>query len=217
MIELKQIVKTYEHNLNVLNNISLKIEIGEYLEIIGKSGSGKSTFLNIIGLLDTNFSGELIYNSCNIKKMNDMQISRIRNEMIGFVFQSYNLLSELTVYENIILPLIYSKYKLTYKLKQQIKTLVNELQINELMEKRIKFLSGGEKQRVAIARALCLSPPIILADEPTGNLDPLNSEIVYDTFRKLSHNGKTIILVTHDQKLDVGAHRILTLQEGKFI
>lgn len=216
MIELKKITKTHDKRINILDNVSLTIENGEYLEVIGRSGSGKSTFLNLIGLLESNYSGELIYDGKSTKHLNDMQISHIRNELIGFIFQSYNLIPSLTVYENIILPFIYSNKKMTIDLRTHLKSLTEELMINDLLNKQIQFLSGGEKQRVAICRALCLSPSIILADEPTGNLDPLNSEIVFDVLKRLSKKGTTIVLVTHNQSIDVEADRILTLHGGKF-
>ena len=216
MIELINITKTYDHRIDILHQISMAIGNGEYLEIIGKSGSGKSTFLNLIGLLDSDYSGDLIYNGQNIRHLNDMQISRLRNELIGFVFQSYNLIPGLTVYENIMLPFVYSGKNPSHEHRKYLNKLTEQLKISTLLDKRIQFLSGGEKQRAAICRALCLSPNVILADEPTGNLDPVNSDVVFEVFHRLSKSGTTIVLVTHNQSMDVVADRVLNLQGGVF-
>lgn len=217
MIELKNVTKKFSKDKVVLKDISMQIRKGEYVEIIGKSGSGKSTFLNLLGLLDMDFEGDFFVDGIDVSKLSDMKISRIRNKKIGFIFQSYNLIPRMTSYENIMLPLIYSAEKPDQKFKNHMDKLVKDLQITELLNKRIEYLSGGEKQRIAIARAMCLSPEIILADEPTGNLDSVNSSIVFDTLLNLNKRGTTIVLVTHNCYVDVGADRKLTLEGGKFL
>lgn len=216
MIRLNNISKTYNGTDYILQNLSMEIGDGEYLEIMGKSGAGKSTFLNLLGLLDTSYSGEIWYGSQNTSRCSDSELSRIRNAQVGFIFQAYNLIPRMTAYENIMLPFVYSDKRYDSGLKDMVRRLSEKLEIIPLMHKDIRFLSGGEKQRVAIARALSLQPKIVLADEPTGNLDSGNSEIVFSVLKDLSKSGTTVILVTHNRHIDVGADRILTLEKGGF-
>lgn len=214
MIELSNVKKTFDGRRYVLNDLSIRFERGEYTQIIGKSGSGKSTLLNLIGLLDNRYEGIITIDGFDVAKQSDIKKSYFRSEKIGFVFQAYNLINHMTAMENIYLPLLYSKKKPDTNYITRIDKLVDALEIKKLSDVQIQYLSGGEKQRVSIARALSLDPAIILADEPTGNLDVVNSGITFDVLKKLAHEGKTVILVTHNQRDDLGADRILSLQDG---
>lgn len=217
MLRIEGLSKTYNGRDNILDNLNLHIEKGEYVEIVGKSGAGKSTFLNIIGLLDNKYIGEIFIDGKKISVMTDSQVSVMRNKYIGFIFQAYHLIPHLTAWENIMLPLIYSKKMLGNSFLSHVNMVIENLQISNLKNQQIQYLSGGEKQRVAIARALSLSPSIVLADEPTGNLDQTNGEIVFHTLSELNKMGTTIILVTHNRYIDVGATKTLTLSGGVFI
>lgn len=217
MIRIENLSKTYNGREYVLKEINLEIAQGSYVEIVGKSGSGKSTFLNTLGLLDSDYEGKIFFDDIDISEQNDEAVSRIRNERIGFIFQAYHLIPHFTVMENILLPVAYSHSTRTGTNMDRVKELTNQLQITHLMNQRIDYLSGGEKQRAAIARALVLSPEIVLADEPTGNLDSSNSEIVFQTLSELKKEGTTVILVTHNCYVDVGADSILTLEKGRFV
>lgn len=217
MIRLNSVSKTYNGTDDILHNLSMEIKDGEYLEIVGKSGAGKSTFLNLLGLLDTDYSGEIWYGSKNTSRCSDYELSMIRNSQVGFIFQAYNLVPRMTAYENIMLPFVYSGQRYDSGRKDAVRHLSEKLEITPLLQKDIRYLSGGEKQRVAIARALSLQPKIVLADEPTGNLDSGNSEIVFSVLKELSDSGTTVILVTHNRYVDVGADRILCLEKGGFV
>lgn len=217
MIELKNIKKRYYEQEYILDDISIKIDKGEYVQIVGQSGSGKSTLLNLIGLLDDKYEGDLFIDNKNVSKLSDRRLSKLRSEYLGFVFQSYNLINHMTVLENIKLPLIYSDKNYDFIYSERINMLIKELQLEKLIYKEVQYLSGGEKQRVAIARALSLEPKIILADEPTGNLDKINSKIVFDTLKKQADNGKTVIIVTHNWHDDLGTNKILKLENGKLV
>lgn len=214
MIELVNLTKRYANNKIIFSNRNISIENNEFVSIVGPSGIGKSTLLNIIGLLDDEFEGKYIFNGKRIDTFHDRRKSKIRNEQFGFIFQSYNLLDDLNVYENILLPIMYSKEKLSQKLREHIDFLMNHLQIQNLFGVEVRNLSGGEKQRIAIARALLFSPEFILADEPTGNLDNENETIVLGLFEQLKKDGKTIILVTHNQRAAEYADRIIDLGKG---
>ncbi len=214
MIEVSNLSKTYNGITYVLSNLNLKVRKGEYITITGESGSGKSTLLNIIGLLDSAFSGTLVINGQDISGLGDEETSRLRNENLGFIFQAYNLINDMTAIENICLPALYSRRMLTKDFLQSIESSMEKLNILTLKHMKVRYLSGGEKQRVAIARALSLNPNIILADEPTGNLDKRNSDIVFSTLRELNQVGKTVILVTHTQKTITESNRVLTLKNG---
>lgn len=217
MIELINVKKRYGEQEYILNDISMKIDEGEYIQIVGQSGAGKSTLLNLIGLLDNSYEGDLIIDNKKVSRLPDRYLSKLRSEYLGFVFQSYNLINHMTVLENIKLPIIYSCRRYDSRYVNMINTLVEELQLEKIKDKEVQYLSGGEKQRVSIARALSLEPKIILADEPTGNLDKDNSKIVFDTLKEQSNKGKTVIIVTHNWHDDLGTHRILKLEKGKLI
>jgi putative ABC transport system ATP-binding protein len=219
MIEVKNICKSYQNGENVtqvLFDISFKIEKGEYVAIIGPSGSGKSTLMHILGALDIPTSGEYILNGKNIEKLNDDELSDIRNSEIGFIFQSYNLLPRMTALRNVMIPMSYAgvpKSKRITKAKEY-------LDIVGLSDKYINFpnqLSGGQKQRVAIARALSMEPSILLADEPTGNLPTSQSNEIIQLFEDLNKKGHTIVIITHNDEIAKRANRVLTLVDGKII
>lgn len=197
----------------VLNGIDLSLEQGEFICIVGKSGSGKSTLINIIGTLDSNYKGVYHFLGKDVSKCSKNELAKIRNSCIGFIFQMYQLINEYTVKENILLPLLYNKNKIVSK--EYYHVLLEQLQINDLENKKVIDLSGGEKQRVAIARASINKPSVIIADEPTGNLDPENTEKVINMFKCLKEKGVSIIMVSHDTDAASKADRILKLEGGK--
>lgn len=217
MIKLQGIKKTFDGKRYIINDLSIEFNKGEYIQIIGKSGAGKSTLLNLMGLLDTQYEGNIIIENTNISTLSDIRISEMRSKNIGFIFQAYNLINHMTVVENIQLPLLYSKRKLNSEYNMRIDEIMENLEIKKLSKIPIQYLSGGEKQRVSIARALSLNPNIILADEPTGNLDNNNSKITFKILKELAEKGKTVILVTHNIHDNLGADRILTLQDGTLV
>lgn len=205
-LRLSHVKKSY--NRPVLTDINLHVTNDSYVTILGKSGSGKSTMLNILGLVEDYDAGEYSFNGTLIRK--GMDYSRLRLQNIGFIFQSYNLIPTLSCKENILLPVMYGRY---WK-QENFYRLVELLQIEHLLSQRVVTLSGGEKQRVAIARALILDPCLILADEPTGNLDPQNREIIISLLRHEHECGRGIILITHDEKTASAADTILRLEGG---
>jgi len=217
MIQIEHLRKTYDGVNYILDDVNVNIAQGEYVQIIGDSGSGKSTLLNLIGMLDNKFEGKLYVKDKDISKLNDTGISLMRAETIGFIFQSYNLIYNLTASENILLPILYSRKKLDNVITERANELIERFGIEKIKDKPIQLLSGGEKQRVAFARALMLDPDIILADEPTGNLDKKNSEMIFSTLKKLSKDGKTVILVTHNWFDENGADRTYNVKGGKII
>ena len=204
-IELIGIEKKYREN--VLDGISLKIESGEYISIIGKSGAGKTTLMNIIGLIENADKGIIKFNNIEI---NSKRSSNIRLNEIGFVYQSYNLLLNYSGKDNILLPTIYSKKKYDNMMR-----LAEDLDIVDLLDEKVARLSGGEKQRVAIARALILNPSLIIADEPTGNLDEINKNRVLQILRDENEKGRTIIVITHDKEVAKNAKKVYELKNGK--
>jgi len=217
VINIKNVSKIYKIGslkINALNGINLEISRGEFVAIMGPSGSGKSTLMNIIGCLDTPTSGSYILEEQDISKLNDNKLAEIRNKKVGFVFQTFNLLSRCSVIDNIELPLIYSKSRLPKSRKETINDVIFSVSLKGREKHRPSELSGGERQRVAIARALVNNPSIILADEPTGNLDSRTGEEIINIFQDLNVLGKTILLVTHE--LDIARHtrRILYLRDG---
>ena len=209
IISLRNISK--EYNVKVLNNLNLDINENDYISIIGKSGSGKSTLMNIIGLLENYTAGEYIFMNRYIQNSRDYD--QLRLKYIGFIFQSYNLIPTLSGRENILLPLLYSNESLKLK-EEYFKSLIDLLDIRHLLDRAVNTLSGGEKQRIAIARALILDPKIIIADEPTGNLDSENKKIIVQLFQQFHKDGKTIILITHDRKMAKYAQKQYELKEG---
>lgn len=217
LINLKNIIKEYgngESILYALRDVNLSINKGELIAIMGPSGSGKTTLLNILGCLDLPNSGEYILSGKNILKLKSKELARIRNSMFGFVVQSFALLDDYTVYENIKIPLDYNKNKVNNK-KLKIRELLKMLNIDEKINKYPTDLSGGQCQRVAIARALANNPDIILADEPTGALDKETSNQVMSIFKDINKKGKTIIIVTHDINIASQCDRIINIEDGK--
>lgn len=217
LIVMKGIQKSYDGKRKVLDEMDFQLECGEIAVIEGKSGAGKSTLMNIIGLLEGFDSGTFYLKGKEIKPRAQAKYSRMRASIIGFVFQSYYLIDSITVKENIMLPLLYCDNPIDKELKTKYDTLVRELDIGHLENKRVSLLSGGEKQRVAIARALIKEPEIIIADEPTGNLDADNTETVVGVFRKLAQSGTAVIIVTHDASISCAGDSRYYLSEGKLI
>ncbi|MAM50545.1 MAG: lipoprotein-releasing system ATP-binding protein LolD [Flavobacteriaceae bacterium] len=218
MIKLKNISKFYGSQ-KILDNISLDVKKGEFISIIGPSGAGKTTLLNIIGTIE-DFSAsdktELTLNDIDIHNLNDNEISEFRNKNIGFIFQFHQLLPELNLEENIFLPSLIGKYSKSEYLKK-LKDLAKLLGIEKLLKKYPDSISGGERQRVAVARSLINGPKILLADEPTGNLDSKNEQIIMDLFKKLNKElGLTIILVTHNNDFAKISNKCYTLKDGKW-
>lgn len=204
-IELKNITKEYDRP--VLKDINLTINNDSYITIVGKSGSGKSTLMNILGLIEAYDDGVYTFNGEKIRKGKDY--STIRSESIGFIFQSYNLIPTMTCMENIVLPLQYSKKPI-----EEFDNVIDLLKIRDLLQKPVVYLSGGERQRVAIARALILNPSLIIADEPTGNLDSGNRDIVLEILANENRKGRAIVMITHDTEIAMNAKNVYTLEEG---
>ena len=218
VIQVKNVTKELKvgnHTIHALQGISLDIYAGEIVSIVGPSGSGKSTLLGILGGLDSPTSGQMIIDGVDITRMNEDQLTEIRNEKIGFIFQFFNLIPTLTALENVALPIQFAR-KRNFSPNKRARELLHTLGLGDRMRHRPSQLSGGQQQRVAIARALANNPPILLADEPTGNLDSESSEGVMQTLHDIRDSaGTTIVLVTHDPNLAMEADRILTLVDGK--
>lgn len=217
MIEMKDVVKHYTlggENIYALDHVSLHVSSGEYVAIIGPSGSGKSTLMNIIGCLDQADSGTYILNGKPIKKYRERQLARIRNRQIGFIFQGFNLLPKLSAFENVELPMIYQGIG-ARKRKKMAKEALERVGLGERMKHRPNQLSGGQQQRCAIARALAVKPSLILADEPTGNLDKKTGKEIMAMFKELHEAGNTIVLITHDNKVAQCAERIIRIEDGR--
>ena len=217
MLKLLDVKKEYQTPggcFFALDGVSLCVEEGEFVAIVGKSGSGKSTLLNMIGTLDSVTSGSILLDGQDIATMNGRQLAEVRNQSIGFVFQRFNLEPEYTVYQNVELPLVISG---STKNEQKVQAVLEQLDLTSKAKMKTKLLSGGEQQRVAIARAIINDPKLILADEPCGNLDTANSNIVMSILQALNQQGKTIILITHDQEDARKAQRIVTLSNGRII
>lgn len=216
VIHLEQIFKSYflgKHELQVLKGITLDINRNEYVALMGPSGSGKSTLMNILGCLDSPSSGTYVLNGKDVSRMHDDELAEVRNKEIGFVFQQFNLLPRLTAAENVALPLIYSGVSKKDRMDRAVEVL-KKVKLDDRMHHKPNELSGGQCQRVAIARALINNPSIILADEPTGNLDSKTSHEIMEMLGKIHSEGNTVILVTHEEDISGFAHRIVRLRDG---
>jgi putative ABC transport system ATP-binding protein len=217
IISLDKIVKDYYIGsivVKALRSVDIDIKTNEYVAIMGPSGSGKSTLMNLVGALDTPTSGEYILNGTDVSQMDDNRLAEIRNQEIGFIFQTFNLLPRYTALENVMLPLVYAGVPKSERAKKASTTLA-EVGLADRMDHKPNELSGGQRQRVAVARALVNDPSIILADEPTGNLDSKTSVDIMKLFGQIHQRGNTIILVTHEESIARYAHRIIRLLDGE--
>ena len=220
LVELREVYKIYgeglESEVRALNGVSLTIDRGEFVAIVGQSGSGKSTMMNVLGCLDIPTYGEYLLDGVDVQTLSDTQLSRIRNKQIGFIFQQYNLIQDLTVLENVELPLIYRGTDPIDRREMALEAL-ERVGLSERIKHRPAQMSGGQQQRVAIARAIATHPPIIMADEPTGALDSHTGLEVLEFLRNLNREGSTVILITHDNGIAATARRIVRLTDGEII
>lgn len=219
MLKVETLNKYYingDMKLHALKNISFEIEVGEYVAIMGSSGSGKSTMMNILGCLDREFEGEYVLDGIEISQIDEKDISKIRNLKIGFVFQAFNLLPKLTALQNVELPLVYAGIHKGER-ERRAKEMLEKVGLGDRLHHKPNELSGGQKQRVAIARALVNNPAIILADEPTGNLDSVSEKEIMELFTELNSQGKTIIIVSHEPEVASYVRRILLFKDGEII
>ena len=219
LIELRHVCKTYQMGdtlIRAANDISMKIERGEFVAIVGQSGSGKSTCMNIIGCLDVPTSGTYLLDGRDVGKMNSNQLAAIRNELLGFIFQQYNLLPKLDLLENVEVPLMYAGVSKAER-RRRAKEVLEQVGLGSKLHHRPNQLSGGQQQRVSIARALAGRPAVILADEPTGALDSHTSREVLGMLQDLHQQGNTVVLITHDNSIAVQAQRIIRLEDGQVV
>ena len=217
LVEIQDISKIYnpgENEVRALDHISLTIQKGEFVAIIGQSGSGKSTLMNMLGCLDVPTEGTYILNGQNVSKLSDNELSDIRNQEIGFIFQGFNLIANLTAQENVELPLIYRGVPKKERHELSVAAL-KKVGLAHRMDHRPSEMSGGQQQRVAIARAIAQAPPVILADEPTGNLDSASSMEILDILKQLHAENRTVILITHDNDIAKQAKRVIRIKDGK--
>ena len=219
LIEVKNVYKIYnpgENEVRALDGISVTIDHGEFVAIVGHSGSGKSTFMNMLGCLDTPTSGDYYLDGVNVAGMTDDELSDIRNKQIGFIFQGFNLIPSLTAQENVELPLVYRGMPAEQR-RQLAEEALTRVGMEHRMNHRPSELSGGQQQRVAMARAIAARPPIIMADEPTGNLDTRSGEEVMKILHELNEEGRTIVLITHDNDIARQATRAIRIIDGKVV
>lgn len=219
VIELTDVTKSFgkgDSAVTALSSISLKVDQGEFLAIVGPSGSGKSTLMNILGLLDVPTSGEYKLDEQPVNTRSQHDLAKLRRVKIGFVFQSFNLLPRLNVIQNIMLPMVYARLA-SRKRKPKALELLKRMGVDERAHYRLNQISGGQTQRVAVARALANDPSLILADEPTGNLDTQSSQVVIDKLKELNNNGVTIIIVTHNPEIAAQTDRIIEIRDGKIV
>ena len=220
LIELRDVYKIYgeglESEVRALDGVSLTIDRGEFVAIVGQSGSGKSTMMNVLGCLDVPTRGDYLLDGTDVRELTDKELSHIRNKQIGFIFQQYNLIQDLTVLENVELPLIYrgiGRQERRYMAMESLR----QVGLEERMDHRPAQMSGGQQQRTAIARAIAAHPPLILADEPTGNLDTRAGEEVLGILKALNAQGHTVILITHDPGIAASAGRMVRIQDGRIL
>lgn len=219
LIEVRDVYKIYnpgENQVNALDGVSITIDEGEFVAIIGQSGSGKSTLMNMLGLLDTPTSGEYYINGNLVDDLTDDQMSVIRNEQIGFIFQGFNLISSLSALENVELPLVYRGMKKEER-REISKSALERVGLGDRMSHLPAEMSGGQQQRVAVARAIAARPPVILADEPTGNLDTRSTREVMSILHELKNEGRTVIVITHDNEIAEEAERVIRIRDGKVV
>ncbi|NOZ12385.1 MAG: ABC transporter ATP-binding protein [Acidobacteria bacterium] len=219
LIQVEDLTKTYlvgTEEVHALDHVSFTVEEGEFLSIMGASGSGKSTLMNLLGCLDTPTNGRYLLKGTDVSKMNDEELATVRNREIGFVFQTFNLLPGLTALHNVEVPLIYNRVPRKKRLEMSL-AMLKAMGMEERAHHRPNQLSGGQRQRVAVARALVNSPALILADEPTGNLDSKTTLELMELIRDLNRKGNTIVLVTHEPDIGAMANRTITLKDGKII
>lgn len=219
LIDVRNVYKIYnpgENQVNALDGVSLTIDEGEFVAIIGQSGSGKSTLMNMLGLLDTPTEGEYYINGKLIDELTDDQMSVIRNEEIGFIFQGFNLITSLTAIENVELPLLYRGMKKEERRAISERAL-EQVGLKDRMNHLPSEMSGGQQQRVAVARAIAAQPPVILADEPTGNLDTRSTKDVMKILHNLKDDGRTVIVITHDNEIAEEAERVVRIRDGKIV
>ncbi len=219
LIEIKDVYKIYnpgENEVRALDGVSLTVDRGEFIAIVGQSGSGKSTLMNMLGLLDVCTSGSYMLDGVDVSTMKDDELSSIRNEEIGFIFQGFNLIPSLTAQANVELPLVYRGVKAAQR-KELSTSALKRVGLEKRMNHLPNQMSGGQQQRVAIARAVAAKPPVILADEPTGNLDTSSGKEVMRILHELHEEGRTVILITHDNGIADEAERVIRIQDGKII
>ncbi|MFD3158475.1 ABC transporter ATP-binding protein [Haloimpatiens sp. FM7330] len=219
MIEVKSIVKSYKtgsFEFKALKGINLKVENGEFTSIMGPSGSGKSTFMNILGCLDNEYEGKYILNGNDISNLSDNELAYIRNKELGFVFQAFNLLPRMTVLENVELPMVYAGLPFKERRKRSLEAL-ERVGLKERVKHKSNEISGGQRQRVAIARAIVNNPSVIMADEPTGNLDTKSSMEIMKIFQRLNEEGTTVVMVTHEPEIAKYTKRIVRFRDGEIL
>lgn len=217
LIKVRDMYKIYnpgENEVHALNGVSLDVYEGEFVAIIGHSGSGKSTLMNMLGCLDVPTQGTYILNGRDVSRLTDNELSDVRNNQIGFIFQGFNLIPNLTAFENVELPLIYRKVDRATRRRLSVEAL-KRVGLEERMKHKPAEMSGGQQQRVAIARAIAMSPPLILADEPTGNLDSKSTKDIMKILNDLNQQGNTIVLITHDDGIAENARRVVRIMDGK--